>query len=257
MHRAFVIFLSSGMHESSPCLGSIQTINWKFKCGETTRPTCGRQIIDDAVRLVLSQFVFLFSFVQCLGLHFLPDRLQFRLHEKERRSLEFDLERCDDWSDFTSTTQVQQRRSVTMNDSFRSEGPGAMVGSAVIGGFILAMIEGTGILINRYSHMLMPQPPMEGKQLSLFIVSFLRSLQKRPSPIKAEWSLECQRSSTHLLVSLPVDLATIPESVLLSLSLCCCSVFVLVIFLSSRSVLRTSTFAFSTSHIFVSCQRVI
>ena len=38
-----------------------------------------------------------------------------------------------------------------------------MVGSAVIGGFILAMIEGTGILINRYSHMLMPQPPMEGK----------------------------------------------------------------------------------------------
>jgi len=42
------------------------------------------------------------------------------------------------------------------------EGPGAMLGSAVIGGFILAMIEGTGILINRYSQMLMPQPGLEG-----------------------------------------------------------------------------------------------
>jgi len=37
-----------------------------------------------------------------------------------------------------------------------------MLGSAVIGGFILAMIEGTGILINRYSQMLMPQPGLEG-----------------------------------------------------------------------------------------------
>ncbi|CAF0844692.1 unnamed protein product [Adineta steineri] len=43
------------------------------------------------------------------------------------------------------------------------QGPAAMVGSAVIGGFILAMIEGTGILINRYSQMFMPQPmPEEG-----------------------------------------------------------------------------------------------
>lgn len=42
------------------------------------------------------------------------------------------------------------------------EGPGAMFGSAVIGGFILAMIEGTGILINRYSQMFMPQPGLEG-----------------------------------------------------------------------------------------------
>ncbi len=47
------------------------------------------------------------------------------------------------------------------------EGPGAMLGSAVIGGFILAMIEGTGILINRYSQMLMPQPGLEGKKNSL------------------------------------------------------------------------------------------
>ena len=45
---------------------------------------------------------------------------------------------------------------------FLSEGPGAMIGSAVIGGFILAMIEGTGILINRYSQMFMPQPGLEG-----------------------------------------------------------------------------------------------
>ncbi len=45
------------------------------------------------------------------------------------------------------------------------EGPGAMLGSAVIGGFILAMIEGTGILINRYSQMLMPQGPTEGKNM--------------------------------------------------------------------------------------------
>ena len=37
-----------------------------------------------------------------------------------------------------------------------------MFGSAVIGGFILAMIEGTGILINRYSHLLMPPPVAEG-----------------------------------------------------------------------------------------------
>jgi hypothetical protein len=47
--------------------------------------------------------------------------------------------------------------------SFILEGPGAMLGSAVIGGFILAMIEGTGILINRYSQMFMPQPGLEGK----------------------------------------------------------------------------------------------
>ena len=46
---------------------------------------------------------------------------------------------------------------------FVLEGPGAMLGSAVIGGFILAMIEGTGILINRYSQMFMPQPGIEGK----------------------------------------------------------------------------------------------
>ncbi|CAF0956493.1 unnamed protein product, partial [Adineta steineri] len=41
------------------------------------------------------------------------------------------------------------------------QGPAAMLGSAVIGGFILGMIEGTGILINRYSQYLMPQPGME------------------------------------------------------------------------------------------------
>jgi len=41
------------------------------------------------------------------------------------------------------------------------QGPGAMFGSAIIGGFILAMIEGTGILINRYSQYLMPQAPPE------------------------------------------------------------------------------------------------
>lgn len=46
------------------------------------------------------------------------------------------------------------------------EGPGAMVGSALIGGFILAMIEGVGIMINRYSHMLMPQGPVEGRKSS-------------------------------------------------------------------------------------------
>ena len=45
-----------------------------------------------------------------------------------------------------------------------SEGPSAMIGSAIIGGFILAMIEGVGIMINRYSHMLMPQGPVEGKE---------------------------------------------------------------------------------------------
>ena len=45
-----------------------------------------------------------------------------------------------------------------------TEGPGPMLGSAVIGGFILAMIEGTSILINRYSQMFMPQPGMEGKE---------------------------------------------------------------------------------------------
>jgi len=42
------------------------------------------------------------------------------------------------------------------------EGPAAMVGSAVIGGFILAMIEGVGIMINRYNYMFMPQGPAEG-----------------------------------------------------------------------------------------------
>ncbi|CAF5136760.1 unnamed protein product, partial [Rotaria sp. Silwood1] len=47
------------------------------------------------------------------------------------------------------------------------QGPGAMVGSAIIGGFILAMIEGTGILINRYSQMLMSQPGQEEPPLDL------------------------------------------------------------------------------------------
>jgi hypothetical protein len=42
-----------------------------------------------------------------------------------------------------------------------------MVGSAVIGGFILAMIEGVGILLNRYSEMLMPQPRLEGTKYFL------------------------------------------------------------------------------------------
>ncbi len=56
------------------------------------------------------------------------------------------------------------------------EGPGAMVGSAIIGGFILAMIEGVGIMINRYSHMLMPQAPPEGRNFSsdfVFIYLFI------------------------------------------------------------------------------------
>jgi hypothetical protein len=43
-----------------------------------------------------------------------------------------------------------------------------MIGSAIIGGFILAMIEGTSILLTRYSQMLMPQPGLEGK-IYLFI----------------------------------------------------------------------------------------
>jgi len=47
------------------------------------------------------------------------------------------------------------------------QGPSAMLGSAIIGGFILAMIEGTGILINRYSQMLMPQPPSEGDGMGM------------------------------------------------------------------------------------------
>lgn len=52
-----------------------------------------------------------------------------------------------------------------------AEGPGPMLGSAVIGGFILAMIEGTSILINRYSQMFMPQPGMEGKETNLLSYS--------------------------------------------------------------------------------------
>ena len=42
-----------------------------------------------------------------------------------------------------------------------------MVGSAIIGGFILAMIEGVGIMINRYSQMFMPQGPVEGRESSM------------------------------------------------------------------------------------------
>ncbi len=57
--------------------------------------------------------------------------------------------------------------------SFVLEGPGAMLGSAVIGGFILGMIEGTSILLNRYSQMLMPQPGLEGKDI-FFIKNIIR-----------------------------------------------------------------------------------
>jgi len=42
-----------------------------------------------------------------------------------------------------------------------------MVGSAIIGGFILAMIEGVNIMINRYSEMLMPRPITEGKNYKI------------------------------------------------------------------------------------------
>ncbi|CAF0766978.1 unnamed protein product [Rotaria sordida] len=41
------------------------------------------------------------------------------------------------------------------------QGPAAMFASAVFGGFILAMIEGTGILLNRYNQMFMPAPAVE------------------------------------------------------------------------------------------------
>ncbi|CAF3082724.1 unnamed protein product [Rotaria socialis] len=40
-------------------------------------------------------------------------------------------------------------------------GAGAMIGSAIFGGFILAMIEGTTILLTRKSEMFMPPPVME------------------------------------------------------------------------------------------------
>lgn len=43
-----------------------------------------------------------------------------------------------------------------------------MIASAIMGGFILAMIEGTGILINRNSQMFMPQPIPDGN----YVVSF-------------------------------------------------------------------------------------
>nr|CAH8854084.1 unnamed protein product [Trichobilharzia regenti] len=38
-------------------------------------------------------------------------------------------------------------------------GPAAMVGQAVVGGVILAIIEGLGIMMNRYAPMLMQPPP--------------------------------------------------------------------------------------------------
>lgn len=67
-----------------------------------------------------------------------------------------------------------------------SEGPGAMVGSAVIGGFILAMIEGTGIIINRYSQMFMPQPGFEGKEIDLCKKDFSKSIIDLESPPDAD-----------------------------------------------------------------------
>jgi len=59
---------------------------------------------------------------------------------------------------------------------FFLEGPGAMIGSAIIGGFILAMIEGTSILLTRYSQMLMPQPGLEGKYIFFFIRKIIEIL---------------------------------------------------------------------------------
>ena len=56
------------------------------------------------------------------------------------------------------------------------EGPQAMFGSAIIGGFILAMIEGTGILINRYSQMFMPQPVPEGKHFCSLLQSIFNRI---------------------------------------------------------------------------------
>lgn len=56
-----------------------------------------------------------------------------------------------------------------------------MVASAMIGGFILAMIEGVGIMINRYSQMLMPPPPVEGRRVSLYRVNkFCSSFVEAP-----------------------------------------------------------------------------
>jgi hypothetical protein len=48
-----------------------------------------------------------------------------------------------------------------------------MVGSAIIGGFILGMIEGVNIMINRYSEMLMPRPLPEGKNIKFsFLINY-------------------------------------------------------------------------------------
>ena len=66
-----------------------------------------------------------------------------------------------------------------------------MMGSAIIGGFILAMIEGTGILINRYSQMLMPAPDYQGNDISLSYKTHLIFLcvESSPDPNKGKGDL--------------------------------------------------------------------
>jgi hypothetical protein len=57
------------------------------------------------------------------------------------------------------------------------EGPRFMLGSAVLGGFILAMIEGTNILLNRYNQYFMPVPQAEGKTINIVCNELLCSLE--------------------------------------------------------------------------------
>ncbi len=81
--------------------------------------------------------------------------------------MEFDCKWCNHWRCITSSTYVKFLIFTLNFCLFSLEGPGAMIGSAVIGGFILAMIEGTSILLTRYSQMFMPQPGLEGKYILL------------------------------------------------------------------------------------------
>ncbi|TNN14627.1 Mitochondrial import inner membrane translocase subunit Tim17-A [Schistosoma japonicum] len=67
-------------------------------------------------------------------------------------SLVFARQKEDPWNSITSGAITGAVLAIR-------HGPGAMAGQAVVGGLILAIIEGLGIMMNRYAPMLLQAPP--------------------------------------------------------------------------------------------------
>ncbi|VDQ08991.1 unnamed protein product [Trichobilharzia regenti] len=73
-------------------------------------------------------------------------------------------------------------------------GPAAMVGQAVVGGVILAIIEGLGIMMNRYAPMLMRKCNYEILFLCIFFFCFCKCTNR-----DVYFIIQCNRSDCSVL----------------------------------------------------------